>query len=82
MALAEGTKLGPYRTIYDDLDSALRDFRICAALLASRVGYLIFRSLSVSRITCDTISRASGLWSAGTTYQGAYLVLVALRQSS
>jgi hypothetical protein len=45
-------------------------------------GYAILSSLSVSRTIWETIKRALSLSSAGTTYQGAREVLVALRQAS
>ena len=45
-------------------------------------GYAILSSSNVSRTIWDTIRRAFSLSSAGTTYQGACLVLVAPRHSS
>ena len=45
-------------------------------------GYLSFMPFSVSRITCDMMSRAFSLSSAGITYHGAFRVLVALRHDS
>ena len=51
-------------------------------MFLARFGYDIFKSSKLSRITCETISRAFSLSSAGTTYQGDACVLVALRHSS
>ena len=45
-------------------------------------GYVISSPLRVSRMICETINRAFSLSSAGTTYQGAFQVLVAPRHFS
>lgn len=45
-------------------------------------GYLMFNPSSVSSSTCEMISRALCLSSAGTQYHGACSVLVALRHCS
>src|SRR5665648_882815 len=45
-------------------------------------GYAILSPPSASRTICETMSRALSLSSAGTTYQGAWSVLVAFRHFS
>ena len=45
-------------------------------------GYSIFKSFKALTTTWEMMSRALSLSSAGTTYHGACLVLVAVRQSS
>ena len=55
---------------------------IPAGASAVVLGYAILRSSSALRTIWETIKRAFSLSSAGTTYQGAWRVLVAFRQAS
>lgn len=76
------------RRSISDAPAASYDFASCRRMarsslrrLCDSAGYRIFKAPSVSTRTCETISRAFFLSSAGTTYQGALVVLVALRQA-